>query len=41
MNPDLTLNLGLRYELSTVPLGFFGATEQQVIDALVPTPDEA
>jgi hypothetical protein len=38
MTPDLTLNLGLRYELSTVPLGFFGATEQQVLDALVPPP---
>jgi outer membrane receptor protein involved in Fe transport len=38
VTPDLTLNLGLRYELSTVPLGFFGATEQQVIDALVPRP---
>jgi hypothetical protein len=38
VTPNLTLNLGLRYELSTVPLGFFGATEQQVVDALVPPP---
>lgn len=36
--PDLTLNLGLRYEISGVPLGFFGAEEQQVLDARVPGP---
>jgi Carboxypeptidase regulatory-like domain/TonB dependent receptor-like, beta-barrel len=35
---DLTLNLGLRYELSTVPLGFFGATDAQSLGALVPPP---
>ena len=35
---DLTLNLGLRYELSTVPLGFFGATDDQSLGALVPPP---
>ena len=29
VRPDLTLNLGLRYETSTVPLGFFGATDPQ------------
>ena len=27
VTPDLTLNLGLRYELSNVPLGMFGATD--------------
>ena len=27
---DLTLNLGLRYESSDVPLGMFGATDPQV-----------
>jgi len=35
---DLTLNLGLRYELSTVPLGFFGATDPQSLSAMVPGP---
>jgi hypothetical protein len=35
---DLTLNLGLRYELSTIPLGFFGATDPQSLAALVPPP---
>ena len=35
---NLTLNLGLRYELHSVPLGFFGATSQQEIDAMVPAP---
>ena len=34
----LTINLGLRYENSTVPFGLFGAEEQQVRDALVPGP---
>jgi hypothetical protein len=38
VRPDLTLNLGLRYELSTVPLGFFGATDPQSLGALVPGP---
>lgn len=36
--PNLTINLGLRYENSTVPLGFFGATDPQVLAALVPGP---
>lgn len=36
--PDLVLNLGLRYELSTVPLGFFGATDPESLNALVPGP---
>ena len=40
VTPELTLNLGLRYEISSSPLGFFGATEQQVLDALVPGPVE-
>ncbi len=34
--PELTLNLGLRYELSTVPLGMFGATDPQSLAAEVP-----
>jgi hypothetical protein len=38
VRPDLTLNLGLRYEVSTVPLGFFGATDPQSLAALVPPP---
>lgn len=38
INPDLVLNLGLRYELSTVPLGFFGATDAESLGALVPGP---
>jgi outer membrane receptor protein involved in Fe transport len=35
---DLTLNLGLRYETSDVPLGMFGATDPQVLAAGVPGP---
>ena len=38
MTPDLTLNLGLRYELSQVPLGMFGTTDPQVVAAMVPGP---
>lgn len=38
VTPSLTLNLGLRYENSTVPLGFFGATEPQVLASRVPGP---
>jgi hypothetical protein len=38
VTPSLTLNLGLRYELSGVPFGFFGATDQQSLGALVPGP---
>ncbi|MBK5257145.1 MAG: TonB-dependent receptor [Vicinamibacteria bacterium] len=38
VNPDLTLNLGVRYEISTVPLGFFGATDAESLGALVPAP---
>jgi outer membrane receptor protein involved in Fe transport len=35
---NLTLNLGLRYEYSGVPFGFFGATDAQSLAALVPGP---
>ena len=35
---DLTLNLGLRYEISDVPLGMFGATDAESLAALVPGP---
>ncbi len=38
VTPNLTLNLGIRYELSGVPFGFFGATDQQSLGALVPGP---
>jgi hypothetical protein len=38
VTPDIVLNLGLRYEISTVPLGFFGATDAQSLAALVPGP---
>jgi len=35
---DLTLNLGVRYEYSTVPAGFFGATDPAVRAVGVPGP---
>jgi len=38
ITPSLTLNLGVRYEYSSVPLGFFGATDTQSLGALVPGP---
>lgn len=38
ITPQLTLNLGLRYELSTVPFGFFGAFDAESRAALVPGP---
>ena len=37
---NLTVNLGLRYELSAVPLGGFGATTDEVLNAFVPGPVE-
>ena len=36
--PNLTLNLGLRYETANAPFGFFGATDAQSLAALVPGP---
>jgi hypothetical protein len=38
VTPNLTVNLGLRYENSTVPLGFFGAEDSESLNALVPPP---
>ena len=38
VTPDLTLNLGLRYEISTIPLGMFGATDAESLAVLVPGP---
>jgi hypothetical protein len=38
VTPNLTLNLGIRYELSGVPFGFFGATDPQSLGSLVPGP---
>ncbi|MDQ2976968.1 MAG: TonB-dependent receptor [Acidobacteriota bacterium] len=38
VTPNLTLNLGVRYENSSVPFGFFGATDAQSLAALVPGP---
>jgi Carboxypeptidase regulatory-like domain len=35
---DLVVNLGLRYEITTVPLGFFGATDAESLAAQVPPP---
>jgi hypothetical protein len=36
---DLTLNLGLRYEIQSIPLdGFFGAANSEIAAALVPGP---
>jgi outer membrane receptor protein involved in Fe transport len=33
---NLTINLGVRYEFSDTPFGFFGASSDQVANALVP-----
>ena len=41
VTPDLTLNLGLRYELSEMPLGMLGATDEQSLGAGVPGPVKA
>lgn len=38
VTPELTLNFGLRYEISTAPFGFFGATDPASLAALVPGP---
>ncbi len=38
LRPNLTLNLGLRYETANNPFGFFGATDAQSLAALVPGP---
>ncbi len=38
VTPDLTLNMGLRYELSGVPLGMFGATDAESLAAGVAPP---
>lgn len=38
LRPNLTLNLGLRYETANVPFGAFGATDAQSLGALVPGP---
>jgi outer membrane receptor protein involved in Fe transport len=38
VTPTFTVNMGLRYELSTTPFGFFGATDAQSLGALVPGP---
>lgn len=38
VTPSLTINLGARYEYSSVPFGFFGATDPQSLAALVPGP---
>lgn len=40
VTPNLTLNLGVRYEYSSVPFGFFGATDPQSLAALVPGPTQ-
>ncbi len=38
ITPSLTLNLGLRYELASIPFGFFGTTDPQQNAALIPRP---
>jgi hypothetical protein len=38
VNQSLTLNVGIRYEFASVPLGFFGATDPQSLAAMVPGP---
>lgn len=38
VKPNLTFNLGVRYEFSKVPFGAFGATDVQSLGALVPGP---
>ena len=38
VTPDLTLNLGVRYEIADVPFGMFGATDPARLAALIPGP---
>src|SRR5262249_42274324 len=38
VRPNLTINLGVRYEFSKVPFGAFGATDAESLAALVPGP---
>ena len=38
VRPNLTLNLGLRYETANNPFGFFGATDAQSLASRVPGP---
>jgi hypothetical protein len=38
LTPDFTVNVGLRYELSEVPLGLFGATDPESLAVMVPAP---
>jgi len=38
MNSALTVDFGLRYEISGVPFGMFGATDAQSLAAMVPGP---
>jgi hypothetical protein len=40
VRPDLTVNLGLRYEVSEVPLGFLGATDPESLAVGAPGPSE-
>ncbi|MBI2149381.1 MAG: TonB-dependent receptor [Acidobacteria bacterium] len=41
VTPKLTLNAGIRYEYSTIPFGFFGATDPAIRAAGVPGPVQA
>jgi hypothetical protein len=41
ITPELTVNLGLRYEYSQVPLGMFGAEDPESLATGVPGPAEA
>jgi len=38
LTPDFTVNVGVRYELSDVPLGLFGATDPESLAVVVPAP---